>query len=315
MSPDSNETSPVKAGATRKESLMAYFRNNSDNKPLTGKVYVVKDSSISIKVNGLGPNKKPLFIKAIPPGIVDIEHKPSSNPKIVQLEQTIRITGKALGTASLSGYTDAQNSSAQPECTSSNNPAGCISPLIVEVMPYIELSMNNTEEDAIAHMLLAESIGPGRKNFKEEESLKAMQWMRIVLENRLAFSHPQLLQVPPGATSLLQLIKGRRVIEGFENYPNIGKTQKTTIDGVVKEANNGGHPLFLQFRSHVQNAIDVAQGKKAGTDPCPTKLYAWVTAGTSSPSSNFVKYVTLAGQDFYTLTREFLNDPLQRKKK
>ena len=293
---------------------MAYFRNNSTNQVLGGKIYVVRKSSILIKVNGLGPGGRPLIIKPNPGHIVSIKQKSIPN----QAEQTLIITGNEIGSAVLYGYVDLGSNSALPGCPPAQHKfTGCISPLFVEVVPSMELPDPNTEAGIIARMLIAENITPDDpfERYKEEDSLKSMQWMLIALENRMTFSHPHLLQVPSSAASLSSIIRSGGVVQGFKSYPNIGSTQQATIDKVEKRANLGTDGKFLQYRKYMQNAISVAKKEKTGVDQCPTKIYAWVTAGSPSPSANFVKFITFAGQDFYTLRQEFIDDPLQRKKK
>ena len=292
---------------------MAYFRNNSTNQVLDSKIYVVNKSSIPVKVNGLGPGGKPLIIKPTPEYVVSVQQKSISN----QAEQTLIITGNEVGSAVLYGYVDIGSNSALPGCSPTQHKfTGCISPLFVEVVPRMELPDLNTEEGAIARMLIAENITPddSQGRYKEEDSLKAMQWMLIVLENRRAFSHPHLLQVPSNSASLTSIIRNGGVVQGFKDYPDLGGEQKRTIDSVRERANIGTDRKFLQYRSYMKNAISVAQREKVGIDPCPTKLYAWVKADSRSPGSNFVKFQTFAGQDFYTLTPGFLQDPLHPKK-
>ena len=108
------------------------------------------------------------------------------------------------------------------------------------------------------------------------------------------------------------MIKSAGQIEGFQKYPTIGKGQATVIEGVIRFANTSGHKDNRVYRQFIRDATDIASGAKAGKDPCPTGLYAWRTARSSSPGSNFVKWKTHGGQDFYTLTESFRKDPLQR---
>jgi hypothetical protein len=103
-------------------------------------------------------------------------------------------------------------------------------------------------------------------------------------------------------------------VDGFMGYPHIAFKQQSLLDGVLNIANDSTHRNFSTTREYVQAAIDVARGLRAGSDPCPTGLYAWRTAGSKPPSENFIKYQTKGGQDFYTLTPAFLKDPLLRSK-
>ena len=285
---------------------MPYFRKHPSDLPVDGKIYMLRGSTIEFKVDA-GPNKETLIIKAASPDIVQIKQKRISNKP----GSIITITGKAVGTAVLQGYIE--TGSASPGRAPSIRCTGCISPLTVEVLQKIELPNKNTEAGAVTRMLLAENYTPESAHYNEKDSLIAMQWMRNVLENRLAFSHPHLLQVPHGSKSFIATIKGGSV-EGFRSYPTIQKGKEKNITDAVKFANHARHPHFLQFRKHVENAIAVANGEKRGDDPCPTKLYAWKSEGSPAPSSNFVKFRTLVGQDFYTLTPNFIKNPLHPDK-
>jgi len=122
------------------------------------------------------------------------------------------------------------------------------------------------------------------------------------------------VDIGSNSASLTSIIRNGCVVQGFKDYPDLGGEQKRTIDSVRERANIGTDRKFLQYRSYMKNAISVAQREKVGIDPCPTKLYAWVKADSRSPGSNFVKFQTFAGQDFYTLTPGFLQDPLHPKK-
>jgi len=286
---------------------VAYFYDIRTNQIAPSKSYLLNGAAIEFKI-GPDPDGKALIIKAAQPHIVDIKQKLIPNKPGWQI---ISVTGKALGTAVLQGYIE--TNSASPGRSSQLRCTACIPLMTVEVLPKMEWPDQNSEVGALARMLVAENITPHDKygRYKEEDSLKSMQWMRNVLENRLAFSHPHLLQVPSGVRSLLPLIKSRGVVEGFKSYPDIGVSQKKVIDSTLSIANNVRDPKFMQYRIYMQNAIAVAKGEKRGVDPCSTKLYAWRTAGpNSSPGVNFIKFQTLAGQDFYTLTPGFIENPL-----
>jgi hypothetical protein len=116
---------------------------------------------------------------------------------------------------------------------------------------------------------------------------------------------------------LIELISAPGQVEGFEGYPNIAQDQGDLLREIVRIANSATDRRCESFRDYVKKAIQVAQTdlKSLDADPCSTGLYGWRTAGASGPGSNYVKYKTQGGQDFYTLTDEFRQDPLLRKKK
>jgi hypothetical protein len=140
-----------------------------------------------------------------------------------------------------------------------------------------------------------------------------MQWMRWVMLNRLRFGS-QHFGAGKSATSIYALITAPNQVDGFMGYPHIAYDQQQVLDGVLNIANDSTHRNFSTTREYVQAAIDIARGLSVGNDPCPTGLYAWRTKDSKRPSENFVKYQIKGGQDFYTLTPEFLKDPLLRSK-
>jgi hypothetical protein len=166
----------------------------------------------------------------------------------------------------------------------------------------------------MARVLIVENFTPEQASFVSiDQARSSMQWMRWVMLNRLRFG-AQHFGAGKSATSLYALITAPNQVDGFMGYPHIAYDQQVILDGVLNIANDSTHRNFSTMREYVQAAIDVARGLRAGNDPCPTGLYAWRTEDSRSPSTNFVKYQTKAGQDFYTLTPEFLKDPLLRSK-
>jgi hypothetical protein len=185
--------------------------------------------------------------------------------------------------------------------------------LNVVLLPLLELPPADSEQGILARVLLVENIPPSAPRFRSmSQSVISMQWMRHVLMNRLKFGSRYF--GADNASNLTALIKGRNQVEGFENYPNITDLQSDNLKNIIRIANNASDKRFLACREYVQNAIDVASGIKPDVDPSSTGLYAWKTADSRHPGANFVKFQTQGGQDFYTLTREFIADPLLRSK-
>jgi hypothetical protein len=182
--------------------------------------------------------------------------------------------------------------------------------LNVKVVPRIELPPLESEEGMVARLLLAESLTPNYGNFDNAKVLEGMRWMYLVLQNRLSFSNLGEFSVPKGgARNLFSIIKAPGQFAGFEGYPNnIGGEQLKHINEILGIANKGGLVKFEQYRKHVENALDIASGRiPLVSDPCPTGLYGWRTANAKHPGSNFEFYKLYAGQDFYTLKKEFLS--------
>jgi hypothetical protein len=186
--------------------------------------------------------------------------------------------------------------------------------IAISIEPRLELPSWGDDAGIMARVLIVENFTPEQARFVSiDQARMSMQWMRWVMLNRLRFG-AQHFGAGKSATSLYALITAPNQVDGFEPYPHMGFKQQDVLDGALNIANDSTHRNFSTMREYVQAAIDIARGLRAGNDPCPTGLYAWRTQGRASPGANFVKYQTQAGQDFYTLTPEFLKDPLLRSK-
>jgi hypothetical protein len=283
---------------------MPSFRYNSNNLVVPPQITMTVGDTLHLKLDGeLERDAKAVhfIVNCDNPrmGVVEITSK--SDPK--NSEQAIVVTAKSqVQLIWIKAY------------GKDGKPSSQVPSFAIKIEPKIVLPPENTEAGVLARMLIAENIMPSAKSFTTlEDSMTAMQWMRIVLENRLNFSYPHTLQVPNGAKTFMALIKSKGVVEGFEAYPVIAKGKGENIRKALEYANKGTHPKFSFYRGYVQNAIDVATGRKKGTEPCPKKLYGWMTIGAGSPGKNFEVFKDFGGQTFYTLTDAFLADPLQRK--
>jgi len=172
----------------------------------------------------------------------------------------------------------------------------------ITVVEKLALPAESTEEGMLARLFLAEAHGPGQSGYDAAESKTAMQWMRVVLANRLNNS-PERFNAK-GAKTLLDIVKAPKQFEGFHDYPKLGKDQSTRIEDVVSIANSDSDPRQEKYATFLQNALDVAASKTLIADPCPTGLYGWRTAGSAAPGGDFVKFGDpLSGNQFYSLTK------------
>ncbi|HLX02280.1 MAG TPA: hypothetical protein VKS80_09185, partial [Trinickia sp.] len=173
-------------------------------------------------------------------------------------------------------------------------------------LPRLELPPVDTEAGVLARMLLSENAGPAHESFANQtEAHEAMRWMVNVLKNRLKLGS-QHFSAGRQATTLKELIKAPNQIEGFGDYPNIAEQSSKNIRQIVDIANDGTHAHHSIYRAYLESALTIATVQDVGMDPCPTSLYAWRTKNRASPGKNFRKYATKGGQDFYTLTDDFL---------
>jgi hypothetical protein len=179
-----------------------------------------------------------------------------------------------------------------------------VATIAVTVVEKLALPAEATEEGMLARLLLAEALNPGQQGYDASKSKTAMQWMRIVLANRLNSSNPEKFYAK-GAKTLADIVKARpEQFKGFQDYPKIGADQSKVIGEVLNIANADSDRRQEKYAQFVQNALEAASSKALISDPCPTGLYGWRTAGSDPPGGDFVKYGDpQSGNQFYTLSK------------
>lgn len=273
-----------------------------NNKPLPNQLTLVAGSPFPFKVSGLGPDKRHVVLNSSSPMVKIVVVNANDRNR----EQTLRMEPAATVPASTQATVSAYLASKPTQKD------GTTAIIALTIEPKLDLPAIDKEAGIVTRMFLAEAVTPGSANFVAAESKEAMQWMRHVMLNRLKFG-PQYFGASKSASTLTALITSTNQVEGFQDYPKIAKGQAAVIDGVMRFANLSGHKDVLVYRQFVRDAINIASGTDPGKDPSPNGLFSWRTAKAASPGSNFVKYRTHGGQDFYTLTDAFRKDPLQRK--
>ncbi len=173
-------------------------------------------------------------------------------------------------------------------------------PISVTIKQPLTLPTADADQLALIKLLLAEAPSPFSANYDASTSKTGLQWMRLVVQNRLDMKSG--LVGSKGATSMIDVIKSPGQFKGFEQYPVIGSKQKGNIEDILTIANDGTHAKQQLFYNHVSAAIAAAT-EPAIVDPCPTKLLSWRTAGSDSPGGNFKFYKSFSGQDFYTIPK------------
>ena len=273
----------------------------NDGSVIGAQITLVAGDGLPFKVSGLGPNRRHLIlmsnhrsVRIVP---VSVNHR--------NIEQRLKLEVSECGVscrqiAHVEAYVSDERG--HPLRRDLDTPR-----FTVQILPKLELPPAVTETGMLVRMLISENAGPEHRRFVNlNEAREAMQWMVVVLRNRLKLG-ARHFAAGQHASTLEALIKAPNQVEGFEKYPSITPPQQDLIDEVTKNANDGTHRLNKQYRDYLETALAVARGELTGADPCPTSLYAWRTAGTKSPGDNFVKFTEKGGQDFYTLTNDFIS--------
>jgi hypothetical protein len=278
--------------------MARYLRMNGE--PISTDLTLISGNILPFKIHGHGPDRKHLtikssstYLKVVP---LAVNHQNIEQRLKFEVQKVVARTPVTIRAYTQNGEADLRTMV-----------------LNVVLLPLLELPPVNSEQGILARVLLVENIPPSDTRFQSmPQSIISMQWMRHVLINRFKFGSRYF--GADNVSSLTALIKAHNQVRGFENYPTLAAIQNFNLANIVNIANDASDKRHSACREYVQNAVNVANGLNPGTDPCPTGLYAWRTAGEAGPGANFVKFETLGGQDFYTLTREFIADPLMRDK-
>jgi len=171
----------------------------------------------------------------------------------------------------------------------------------VTVVDKVALKEPSSEVGLLERLLLAESRGPGQAGYDALKSKTAMQWMRVVLANRLKNPAPFNAK---GAKTLKDIIKAPGQFKGFQDYPKLGAGQSKVITERINIVNDDNNQHEEEYRQFHQDVLDVAASGVLISDPCPTGLYGWRTAGSEEPGGDLVKWgEPVAGLQFYTLKK------------
>ncbi|QCP52875.1 hypothetical protein FAZ95_27570 [Trinickia violacea] len=274
------------------------LRNNGIH--IEAQITLVAGNQLPFKVSGLGPNRRHLILvsnhRSVRVMPISVDHR--------NIEQRLMLEVSECGVScSQIAHVDAYVSDERGHPLSPD----LHKRLAVRILPKLELPPVATDTGMLARMLISENAGPEHRRFVNlNEAREAMQWMVVVLRNRLELG-ARHFAAGQHASTLEALIKAPNQVDGFEKYPNIGTLQQRLIDKALKNANDGTHRLNEQYRDFIETVLAVARGELRSADPCPTGLYAWRTRGEKSPGGNFVKFTTKGGQDFYTLTSDFVS--------
>ncbi|HEU4403873.1 MAG TPA: hypothetical protein VFS43_01060 [Polyangiaceae bacterium] len=221
----------------------------------------------------------------------------STDPKVASatISASPYDTSKGMWTVDV---TSVAKGGAMIEVTIDGKPAATLPVTVVE---RVALPAAKEERGLLARLFLAESRTPANSSYDEQVAKTGMQWMRVVVANRLRDDPGRFLA--PKAKTSLDIIRAPRQFAGFEQYPTLPKKVTKKLDDVVRLANDDSHPDQARYEKLVRNAIEIADARPVA-DPCPTSLYGWRTEGSSAPGPDFEKWRGLGGNDFYTLKKK-----------
>jgi hypothetical protein len=184
-----------------------------------------------------------------------------------------------------------------------------VAKLEVTVEERLQLPPPNTQAGLLARLFLAETAAPETRGIKwsAADAKKSMQWMRLVLENRLA-NHPEQFMAR-GAKTLQDIVtakdKGKLQYQGFGKYPALDSDIERRIKASFQFANDDNHQRQADYAALVQAALEVANDKSVIQDPCGTDnfLSGWMTVN-HSPGDDSVPFQVLMDNQFFMMKRK-----------
>jgi hypothetical protein len=180
--------------------------------------------------------------------------------------------------------------------------------LKIKIVDALTLPPADNNEGLLTRLFMAESITPGNVQYSDKESKKSMEWMEVVLHNRLRNNPSQFMA--PNAKSITDIVTAKGQVEGFRNYPTLSAPVEKRIKSYVTIANSNSDRRQQVFRKFIENAIAVAKPKVI-KDPTPEgqMLAGWRTSGQGSPGKNFKPFSSpLSGNQFYSMKLEKKKD-------
>lgn len=177
--------------------------------------------------------------------------------------------------------------------------------LKVSVTQALELPPANTDEGMMARLFLAETASPEGKGWNVADAKKSMQWMRLVLKNRLDNDPAQFNA--RGAKTRQDVVRGRGQFRGFGSYPatdaDVSRHIKEALDGANDDNNLAKQVQDIAF---VNAALEVAKATTEVLDPCGPDYFlsGWRTAGHGGTGDDQVAFQVLMTNQFFKLKRK-----------
>ena len=167
-------------------------------------------------------------------------------------------------------------------------------------MADLQLAPESTDAGAMERMLLLETADPSRPDYNQADSLKAMRWMKQVVDNRLAAPYKSRFGEPADAKTETDIIAVGNQFAGFGDYPTLDASLKGKLAVVLHLANTPSDKRSGDYAAFVNNAILVATEAQPSTEARVLNLAAWRTKSSHPPGGDFRLYMTLQGNTFYT---------------
>jgi hypothetical protein len=183
-----------------------------------------------------------------------------------------------------------------------------VAELAVTVEDKLQLPAATTEEGLLVRLFLAETASPDSwAGWTVADARKSMQWMRLVLKNRLENNPKQFMA--KGAKTLQDIVtaKDGGVVqyEGFSKYPAINSKINLRIEEDFQIANDDSDKRQQDYAAFIRAALEVASDKSVIQDPSGADhfLSGWMTVH-HSPGDDSVPFQALMDNQFFMMKRK-----------
>ncbi len=148
--------------------------------------------------------------------------------------------------------------------------------------------------------MLLETRDPSRPDYDRAASLKAMRWMKQVVDNRLAAPKKSRFGEPEDAATETDIISVGNPFAGFGDHPALSSAFTSKLDLLLHLADTKKDKRSDRYAAFVQDAITAATEPVPPAESRVTNLAAWRTAAAKGPGGAFKFVGTLQGNDFYS---------------
>ena len=161
----------------------------------------------------------------------------------------------------------------------------------------LKLDALNSPAGAMERLFMLETKSPAYVTvYDEAESLRAMRYMRQVIENRLRASAQWGAR---NAKDEVDIIAIGNQFEGFGDYPVLPAPKEAILSDILRIANSASDGRSGRYSQFVQDAITAAREVTPASALIPN-LVAW-RSGPHSPGQRFRVATTVQGNIFYTV--------------
>ncbi len=167
-------------------------------------------------------------------------------------------------------------------------------------MADLKLDPASTDAGAMERMFLLETNDPDQHSYNRAESLKAMRWMKQVVDNRLAAPKKSRFGEPSDAATETDIISVGNQFAGFGDYPTLSGVDNAKLYKFLHIGGVTGDPRSAKYAGFVADAITAATELQPPTEARIVNLAAWRTQNSRPPGGDFKLYLTLQGNTFYT---------------